>query len=108
MTDCASTVGSPVFVRNSLPVTPMKSPRSMSSQEHLPRLDAEALLLEVRLHAPGAVAQVDERGLAHVAQRRHPPGDGDEVDRRVRVAEQRHGLSRSVRALEARRIGIDS
>jgi len=74
--------------------------------EHGKGVVADLALLEVGLDPSAAVAQIDERRLAHVAHRRHPPGDGRLGPRAV-FGRERGRFRRRVRWREAVWIGVD-
>ena len=69
-------LGSLVLVRNNVPVTPTKSPRSRCVKM-CELLVAESIFLRVNLDASALVAHVNEHGFAHVAVRGDAAGDGD-------------------------------
>ena len=71
----ASSVSSPVRVRNGRPRTPIRSPRSSEAVE-LEAVVAQPVAADVDLDALAAVLETEERRLAEVAHRHDASGDG--------------------------------
>ena len=74
------TVISPVRVLNSAPPTPDEVAK-VQFLDHFVPLGADLLASEVGLNLPGAILEVDESGLAHLALGHDPAGNGEHVPR---------------------------
>ena len=100
--DEAQIVSSLVFVRNSLPSTPTKSPKSSSLKMAKSR-SGQRVLPDVDLDLRAAVRDHEEVGLAEAADRQDAPG-GPRLDRRglellrVFAAVRRDQIARSCRS----------